>query len=115
MARFHKQLVRVKGKNGMTPLMLCAERADSGDELDLLARLLVACPESVADVNNCNQTVVHVALLHRRTVRGCLHAGGLAHEEAPGLVRPVGQGSRRRRQHGPSRCSSIWLFRGEND
>ncbi|KAL1532736.1 ankyrin repeat-containing protein BDA1-like [Salvia divinorum] len=72
MARFDKQLVRVKGKKGMTPLMQCAARADSKEELSLLARLLIACPESVTDVNNSNQTVVHVALEQRRCKAVCV-------------------------------------------
>ncbi|XP_057801489.1 ankyrin repeat-containing protein BDA1-like [Salvia miltiorrhiza] len=75
MARFDKQLVRVKGKKGMTPLMQCATSADLDKgikDLELLARLLVACPESVADINNNNQTVVHVALEHRRCDTVCV-------------------------------------------
>ncbi|XP_057803222.1 uncharacterized protein LOC131018521 [Salvia miltiorrhiza] len=104
MARSDKQLVRVKGKKGMTPLMQCAARAD-GDEgikdLRLLARLLVACPDSVADVNNNNQTVIHVALEHRRCDTVCMLVDWLRR------ISSLRQGYQR--QHHPSRCSSIWL------
>ncbi|KAL1551946.1 ankyrin repeat-containing protein BDA1-like [Salvia divinorum] len=74
MARFNKMLVRVKGKHGMTPLMLCASRAGNEDheERRLLARLLLACPESVSDVNNLNQTVVHVALVNQGCKTVCM-------------------------------------------
>ncbi|KAL1551945.1 ankyrin repeat-containing protein BDA1-like [Salvia divinorum] len=74
MARFDKMLVRVKGKNGMTPLMQCAARAGNEDdrERELLARLLIMCPESVTDVNNLNQTVVHVALVNQRCNTVCM-------------------------------------------
>ncbi|KAH6804317.1 hypothetical protein C2S51_032564 [Perilla frutescens var. frutescens] len=59
LARLDKQLVRVKGKGGLTPLMHCVS---SHNDLELLAQLLLACPESVTDVNNSRQTVVYIAL-----------------------------------------------------
>lgn len=74
MARFDKMLVRVKGKKGMTPLMLCAARSDNEnvEERKLLAQLLLACPESVNDRNNKNQSVVHVALENRGCKTVCM-------------------------------------------
>ena len=78
MARFDKMLVRVKGKKGMTPLMLCAARSgmeeehNGDDDRRLLAQLLLACPESVSDRNNKNQTVVHVALENRGCQTVCM-------------------------------------------
>ncbi|KAG6388283.1 hypothetical protein SASPL_153485 [Salvia splendens] len=82
MARFDKMLVRVKGKKGMTPLMLCAARSGKEEEEEehgkhneerrLLAQLLLACPESVSDRNNKNQTVVHVALENRGCKTVCM-------------------------------------------
>ncbi|XP_042002449.1 ankyrin repeat-containing protein BDA1-like [Salvia splendens] len=74
MAAFDRMLVRVKGKNGMTPLLLCAARAGNHDEEErrLLARLLIVCPESVRDVNNLKQTVVHVALVKQGCKTVCM-------------------------------------------
>ncbi|KAG6388282.1 hypothetical protein SASPL_153484 [Salvia splendens] len=74
MAAFDRMLVRVKGKNGMTPLLLCAARAGNHDEEErrLLARLLIVCPESVHDVNNLKQTVVHVALVNQGCKTVCM-------------------------------------------
>ncbi|KAG6409301.1 hypothetical protein SASPL_127338 [Salvia splendens] len=78
MARFDKMLVRVKGKKGITPLMLCAARSgveeehNKNEERRLLAQLLLACPESVSDRNNKNQTVVHVALENRGCKTVCM-------------------------------------------
>lgn len=68
LASFEKQLVQVKGKGGVTPLMLCAAVGDCF----LLACLLVECPDSVADVNNRNQTAVHVAAEYRHCHAVCV-------------------------------------------
>lgn len=62
LLKFDRSLVRVKGKEGETPLMLCAGKVDEPGYNKLLATLLLACPQSVRDVNNRCETVVHVAL-----------------------------------------------------
>ncbi|PIN12265.1 hypothetical protein CDL12_15124 [Handroanthus impetiginosus] len=62
LVRMDKQLVRVKGKEGFTPLHFAARNASNHDELEILADFLHECPESIHDLNNRFQTAVHVAL-----------------------------------------------------
>ncbi|KAH6783320.1 hypothetical protein C2S52_008279 [Perilla frutescens var. hirtella] len=69
LAKLDKQLVRVKGKGGLTPLMHCVS---NHEDLKLVANLLLACPQSVTDVDNSGQTVVHIALGNGNCKAACL-------------------------------------------
>ncbi|MCI27561.1 ankyrin repeat-containing protein, partial [Trifolium medium] len=53
----NKDLVRVKGKGGRTPLHLASEIGD----VDILAKLLRACPDSLEDVTVWGETALHFA------------------------------------------------------
>ena len=52
-------LVRVKGREGMTPLH---DAAATEDHLDLLVKFLKVCPDSIEDVTIRNETALHVAV-----------------------------------------------------
>ncbi|KAL8064156.1 hypothetical protein ABFX02_01G073000 [Erythranthe guttata] len=64
--RFDKELVRVKGKDGNTPLHCaagqCVNKGCDGDDLEVLASFLLECPDSVKELNNRFQSVVHVVM-----------------------------------------------------
>ncbi|GAU50485.1 hypothetical protein TSUD_26290 [Trifolium subterraneum] len=53
----NKELVRIKGKGGRTPLHLASEIGD----VDILAELVLACPDSIEDVTVKGQTALHIA------------------------------------------------------
>ncbi|XAR70538.1 hypothetical protein NMG60_11027425 [Bertholletia excelsa] len=55
---FDKELLRVKGRNGFTPLHAVAQR----DEIELLAEFLRANPESIEDLTIGDETAVHIAV-----------------------------------------------------
>ena len=55
-------LVRVKGKMGITPLHEVAAAAATEQQLDLLVKFLSACPNSIEDETIQNQTALHIAL-----------------------------------------------------
>ena len=56
-------LVRVKGKEGRTPLHdVAAAAAATEQHLDLLFKFLSYCPNSIEDVTIQNQTALHIAL-----------------------------------------------------
>ncbi|KAH6804314.1 hypothetical protein C2S51_032561 [Perilla frutescens var. frutescens] len=71
LVNLDKQLVRIKGKGGLTPLHYAAAgnlmgSSDGGSsQLELLAGLLVECPDSIGVLNNRLQSAVHVALENR--------------------------------------------------
>ena len=52
-------LVRIKGREGMTPLH---DAAATEDQLDLLVEFLKVCPDSIEDVTIRNETALHVAV-----------------------------------------------------
>lgn len=54
----NKDLVRVKGKEDLTPLHL----ASQGGHVDLLAQFLFACLDSIKDVTVRSATALHVAV-----------------------------------------------------
>ncbi|XP_022748014.1 ankyrin repeat-containing protein BDA1-like [Durio zibethinus] len=54
----NKDLVRVKGKKGETPLHYAITREHN---LDLIARFLEVCPECILDVTTTNETALHIA------------------------------------------------------
>ncbi|KAK7846392.1 ankyrin repeat-containing protein BDA1-like [Quercus suber] len=56
-------LVRVKGREGMTPLH---DAAATKDHLDLLDDFLKVCPDSIEDVTIRNETALHVAVKCRK-------------------------------------------------
>ncbi|GAU24770.1 hypothetical protein TSUD_355990 [Trifolium subterraneum] len=56
----NKDLVRVKGRGGMTPLHLASEIG----EVELLAKFLTACPDSIKDVTVRGETALHIAVKH---------------------------------------------------
>ncbi|KAI4296929.1 hypothetical protein L6164_036846 [Bauhinia variegata] len=58
----HKDLIRVKGKNDLTPL----HSVSRDGRVELLAEFLAACPESIVDVTVQSETALHVALKHRQ-------------------------------------------------
>lgn len=65
LVNFDKELIGIKGKGGLTPLHHAVTRKledDVSDQLELLAKLLVGCPTSIAVLNNRLQSAVHVAL-----------------------------------------------------
>ncbi|XP_030955403.1 ankyrin repeat-containing protein BDA1-like [Quercus lobata] len=56
-------LVRVKGKEGRTPLHDLAAAAATEQQLGLMDKFLSDCPNSIEDVTIQNQTALHIALL----------------------------------------------------
>ena len=52
-------LVRVKGREGKTPLHVVAEKSE---QHHLLVKFLSVCPNSIEDVTIQNQTAMHIAL-----------------------------------------------------
>nr|POE50932.1 ankyrin repeat-containing protein bda1 [Quercus suber] len=52
-------LVRVKGRERLTPLHYIVE---SGEHIYLLDEFLVVCPNSITDVTMRNETTLHIAL-----------------------------------------------------
>nr|XP_027069313.1 ankyrin repeat-containing protein BDA1-like [Coffea arabica] len=55
------ELIRVKGREGFTPLHYVAEVGDA----ELLADLLVACPQSIQDLTIRGETAVHIAVRNK--------------------------------------------------
>ncbi|XP_059441866.1 ankyrin repeat-containing protein BDA1-like [Corylus avellana] len=55
-----KDLVRVQGREGGTPLHYAAQT----EELDLLAEFIKVCPKFIEDVTIHRETVLHIALKH---------------------------------------------------
>ncbi|XP_030931039.1 ankyrin repeat-containing protein BDA1-like [Quercus lobata] len=56
-------LVRIKGREGITPLHYAVV---VDDQLDLLAEFLSVCPDSIEDVTTRNETVLHIALKYNK-------------------------------------------------
>ncbi|XP_030931038.1 ankyrin repeat-containing protein BDA1-like [Quercus lobata] len=56
-------LVRIKGREGITPLHYAVV---VDDQLDLLAEFLSICPDSIEDVTTRNETVLHIALKYNK-------------------------------------------------
>lgn len=60
LVRRDHTLIRVKGVNGMTPLLYLAEVCtDDEDDLNVMAAFLIKCPSSINDVNNFSESAVH--------------------------------------------------------
>ena len=60
-----KDLVRVKGKKGETPLHYVISREEN-HQLQLLTRLIEDCPESIRDVTTEKQTALHIAVRNNK-------------------------------------------------
>ncbi|XVF66343.1 hypothetical protein PTKIN_Ptkin10aG0027800 [Pterospermum kingtungense] len=58
-----KDVVRVKGKRGETPLHYVITREEKPE---LLSRFLEDCPESIKDVTTENQTALHIAVRNNK-------------------------------------------------
>ena len=59
----NKDLVRVKGRECMTPLHYAAT---TNDYLALLENFLSVCPDSITDVTTRNETALHIALKYNK-------------------------------------------------
>ncbi|GKU91867.1 hypothetical protein SLEP1_g5681 [Rubroshorea leprosula] len=62
LLKVDRDLARVKGKGGETPLHFAADH----EALDLLVEFLGSCPECITDVNIHGQTAFHVAVKNGR-------------------------------------------------
>ncbi|KAH7867043.1 hypothetical protein Vadar_028194 [Vaccinium darrowii] len=67
---FDKELIRVKGKEGITPLHFIAKKDINAEQqhreedprLNILAEFLFACPDSIEDLTIRNETALHIAV-----------------------------------------------------
>nr|XP_023894193.1 ankyrin repeat-containing protein BDA1-like [Quercus suber] len=62
LVEVHGDLVRVKGRAGITPLHYVAATIETDDHHDLLSDFLKACPNSIEDVTVRNESALHIAL-----------------------------------------------------
>ncbi|XVE57555.1 hypothetical protein DITRI_Ditri04bG0099800 [Diplodiscus trichospermus] len=62
--RADRDLVRVKGRGGMTPLHFACTK--HGNQVDLLANFLVACPKSIEDLTAGGESALHIAVKSNR-------------------------------------------------
>ncbi|KAL4295143.1 ankyrin repeat-containing protein BDA1-like isoform X2 [Arachis ipaensis] len=65
LVEINKDLVRVKGREGVTPLHFLCQSGDDNKNIKLLIDLLEACPDSIEDVNVRNETALHIALINQ--------------------------------------------------
>ena len=72
-------LVRVKGREQLTPLHYVVE---SGEHLNLLDEFLLLCPNSITDVTMRNETVLHIALKYIRLEAFQFFIGWLANNSS---------------------------------
>ena len=63
LLQYDRDLVHVKGRKCLTPLHYVVER---GEHLDLLEEFLSFCPDSIIDVTERNEMVLHIALKYNR-------------------------------------------------
>nr|XP_029153253.1 ankyrin repeat-containing protein BDA1 [Arachis hypogaea] len=64
LVEINKDLVRVKGREGVTPLHFVCQSGDDNENITLLIDLLEACPGSIEDVNMKNETALHISLIN---------------------------------------------------
>ncbi|CAH2048308.1 unnamed protein product [Thlaspi arvense] len=62
LVKFDPNLVRLRGRGGVTPLHLVVEKGD----VELLTEFLMACPKSILDVNASGETAIHTAVMNGR-------------------------------------------------
>ncbi|KAK1394930.1 PGG domain-containing protein [Heracleum sosnowskyi] len=62
MIDIDRELVRAQGTESNTPLHCVAEKGN----VDLVVEFLLACPESILDVNARKESALHIAVLHNR-------------------------------------------------
>ncbi|XVE65179.1 hypothetical protein DITRI_Ditri07aG0160300 [Diplodiscus trichospermus] len=62
LLRVDCELVRVKGKGGMTPLHYATQNGN----IDLLVDFLAACPRSVKDITVECEIVLHIAVKNKK-------------------------------------------------
>ena len=60
LVEMNKDLVRVKGREGFTPLHLASQE----NKTEVLDKFLKACPDSVEDVTARSETALHIAVKH---------------------------------------------------
>ena len=58
LVRFAPELIRIQGRERITPLHYAAEV----EEIDFLAEFLLKCPASIEDVTLCCETALHIAV-----------------------------------------------------
>ncbi|XP_024628835.1 ankyrin repeat-containing protein BDA1 [Medicago truncatula] len=58
----NKELVRIKGREGLTPLHIACQNG----EVDLVANFLFVCPNSIQDVTVRGETALHVAIKNKQ-------------------------------------------------
>ncbi|KAH7845649.1 hypothetical protein Vadar_004363 [Vaccinium darrowii] len=59
LIKLDRDLIRVKGREWLTPLHYAAE---TNDRINILAEFLLACPESIEDLNARDETALHIAV-----------------------------------------------------
>ncbi|KAL7167049.1 hypothetical protein ACSBR2_037670 [Camellia fascicularis] len=59
LVKFDSELIRVKGKESLTPLHFVAK---TDDQVDLLSEFLHVCPSSIDDVTIHEETALHIAV-----------------------------------------------------
>ncbi|MED6135772.1 hypothetical protein PIB30_049727 [Stylosanthes scabra] len=64
LIEINKDLIRVKGKEGFTPLHFLCESVASDEYIKLLMDFLEICPDSIKDVNVRNESALHIALIN---------------------------------------------------
>ncbi|MED6137759.1 hypothetical protein PIB30_067994 [Stylosanthes scabra] len=64
LVEINKDLVRVKGREGVTPFHFVCQSGDSKESITLLIDLLQACPDCIEDVNVRNETALHISLIN---------------------------------------------------
>ncbi|XP_057722799.1 ankyrin repeat-containing protein BDA1-like [Arachis stenosperma] len=62
LVEINKDLVRVKGKERLTPLHLLCQSGSDRRNIRLLIHFLDICPDSIKDVNVRKETALHIAL-----------------------------------------------------
>ncbi|MED6126043.1 hypothetical protein PIB30_074548 [Stylosanthes scabra] len=92
LVQINKELVRVRGRESVTPLHYVCGSGESEENMTLLIDLLKACPDSIEDVNIRNETALHIALKNRnmrvfRVLLGWLRF--IPRKDAPSLVPPI--------------------------
>ncbi|MED6127774.1 hypothetical protein PIB30_091368 [Stylosanthes scabra] len=64
LVKKNKDLVRVKGREGVTPLHFVCQCGDDEDNIRLLIDLLDACPDCIKDVNVRDESALHISLIN---------------------------------------------------